>query len=286
MGRVRAIPDWIKFSIPSGEKYKKVKQHIASCGLHTVCMEARCPNIGECFSNGQATFLIMGYICTRNCRYCAVTKGVPLPLDEEEPQKIARAAQSLNLEYVVITSVTRDDLPDGGALHFAKTVEAIKNINPHITTEVLIPDFKHSQELSLAILFESKPDVINHNIEVAKSHYHVLRPLGSYNDSLKLLAIVTKQGFVAKSGLMIGFGETFDDIAKTLSDVYNTGCRVITIGQYCSSHKNAYPVKKYYTPDEFKEITEIAHAIGFTQVLAAPLVRSSYRAGELYQRCM
>ena len=286
MGRVRTIPDWIKFSIPSGDKYKKVKQHIASCGLHTVCVEARCPNIGECFSSGQATFLIMGNICTRNCQYCAVSKGAPLPLDRNEPHKIARAVQSLNLEYVVITSVTRDDLPDGGALHFAKTVEEVKKINPHITTEVLIPDFKQSQELSLAILFESKPDVINHNIEVSKSHYHLLRPLGSYNDSLKVLATVTEQGFVAKSGLMIGFGETFDDIAQTLCDVYNTGCRIITIGQYCSSHNNAYSVQKYYTPDEFKEITKIAHTIGFTQVLAAPLVRSSYRAGELYRRCM
>lgn len=281
MGRVRTIPDWIKFSIPSGEQYKKVQQHVAGCGLHTVCLEARCPNIGQCFSKGHATFLIMGNICTRNCKYCAVTKGHPRPLDPDEPQKIAHAVEKLNLEYVVITSVTRDDLEDGGASHFVKTVEAIRNTNS-TRVEVLIPDFKYSLQHSLRMIADARPDVINHNIEVVKNFYTTLRPKGDYELSLKILAIVTGYGLIAKSGLMIGFGETLDDIIRTLQDVHSAGCRVITIGQYCSSHKGAYPVKKYYTPEEFKEIETIAYNIGFTKVLAAPMVRSSYRAGELF----
>lgn len=284
MGRVRAIPDWIKFSIPSGEQYKKVQQHVAGCGLHTVCLEARCPNIGECFAKGHATFLILGNICTRNCKYCAVTKGHPHPIDRHEPQNIANAVANLNLDYVVITSVTRDDLEDGGATQFVKTIDAIRNINTNNKTkiEVLIPDFKYSQQRSLRMIMDAKPDVINHNIEVAKNFYYMLRPKGDYALSLKILAIVTDNGFIAKSGLMIGFGETLDDIMKTLEDVYSAGCRLVTIGQYCASHKGAYPVQKYYTPDEFKEIEAVAYQIGFTKVLAAPLVRSSYRAGELF----
>ncbi|MEW6526581.1 MAG: lipoyl synthase [Spirochaetota bacterium] len=282
MGRVRTIPDWIKFSIPSGEQYKQVQKHVAGCGLNTVCLEARCPNIGECFSKGHATFLIMGNICSRNCKYCAVAKGQPLPLDTNEPQNIANAVANLHLEYVVITSVTRDDLEDGGALHFVKTIEAIRATCSHTKIEVLIPDFKYSQKLSLTKIMEATPDVINHNIEVAQSHYALLRPKGDYQASLNVLAIVTEHGFVAKSGLMIGFGETKDDIIKTLVDVYSAGCRILTVGQYCASHKGAYPVHKYYTPEEFKEIEAIAYQIGFTKVLAAPLVRSSYRAGELF----
>ena len=281
MGRVRAIPDWIKFSIPSGEQYKKVQQHVAGCGLHTVCLEARCPNIGECFAKGHATFLILGNICTRNCRYCAVPKGTPVIPDEDEPEKIAKAVAALNLKYVVITSVTRDDLDDGGASHFAKTIKAIRRFSSEVKVEVLIPDFKQSVELSLATIMDERPDVINHNIEVVKNFYTALRPKGDYELSLKILAIVTEHGFVAKSGLMIGFGETLDDIVQTLREVYAAGCRVLTVGQYCASHKGAYPVQKYYTPDEFKEIETIAYQIGFTKVLAAPLVRSSYRAGEL-----
>lgn len=283
MGKVRTIPEWIKFSIPSGPQYKKVQQHVARCGLHTVCLEARCPNIGECFSKGHATFLIMGNICTRNCRYCAVTKGQPLHLDTEEPQKIAHAVSSLNLDYVVITSVTRDDLEDGGASQFVHTIKAIRNTTTNTKIEVLIPDFKNSQKLSLAKIMGAKPDVINHNIEVAKRFYSVLRPKGDYDKSLEVLAIVTAHGFVAKSGLMIGFGETLEDIITTLEDVYAVGCRIITIGQYCASHKGAYPVQKYYTPEEFKEIECIAYAIGFSKVLSAPLVRSSYRAGEIFK---
>lgn len=282
MGRVRTIPDWIKFSIPSGRQYKKIQQYVAGCGLHTVCTEARCPNIGECFSKGHATFLIMGNICTRNCRYCAVTKGQPLPLDKEEPQKIARAVVHLNLDYVVITSVTRDDLDDGGASHFVQTIEAIRNSNTNTKIEVLIPDFNYSQELSLQKIIDAKPDIINHNIEVAKRLYSTLRPKGDYGKSLEVLAIVTGNGLVAKSGLMIGFGETLDDIIITLHDVHKAGCSIITIGQYCASHKGAYPVQKFYTPEEFKEIESIAYAIGFSKVLSAPLVRSSYRAGELF----
>jgi lipoic acid synthetase len=285
MGRLtRSIPDWIKCTIPSGPQYKKVKQHVNACGLHTVCIEARCPNVGECFTKGHATFLIMGNVCTRNCKYCAVAKGVPLPVDDDEPQKIARAINNLKLSYVVVTSVTRDDLSDGGAVYFAKTVDAVRTLNDSTMVEVLIPDFKHSQQLSLKTIMAAKPDVINHNIEVAQSCYTTLRPSGNYRASLKLLAIVTEYGFTAKSGLMIGFGETLDDIVQTLRDVRSTGCEIMTIGQYCSSYKGAYPVQKYYTPDEFSRIEAIAYTIGFSKVMAAPLVRSSYRAGEMFSR--
>ncbi len=261
-----------------------MQQYVAGCGLHTVCLEARCPNIGECFSKGHATFLIMGNVCTRNCRYCAVNKGQPQPLNENEPQNVAGAVANLHLDYVVITSVTRDDLPDGGALHFVKTIEAIRATTNNTNTkiEVLIPDFKFSQQRSLAMIMDAQPDVINHNIEVVKSYYQTLRPKGDYQASLDVLAIVTEHGLVAKSGLMIGFGETLDDIIKTLEEVYSAGCRILTVGQYCASHRGAYPVHKYYTPEEFKEIENIACRIGFTRVLAAPLVRSSYRAGELF----
>lgn len=238
--------------------------------------------MGQCFSKGHATFLILGNICTRNCKYCAIPKGQPQPIDPYEPQNIAHAVAELNLEYVVITSVTRDDLEDGGASQFVKTIEAIRNINTNTKVEVLIPDFKYSYQHSLKIIMDAKPDVINHNIEVAKNFYYTLRPKGDYELSLNILAIVTDNGLIAKSGLMIGFGETLDDIIHTLQDVYSAGCRVLTVGQYCASHKGAYPVQKYYTPEEFKEIESIAYNIGFTKVLAAPLVRSSYKAGEFF----
>lgn len=237
--------------------------------------------MGECFSKGHAAFLIMGTVCTRNCRYCAVGKGVPLPICSDEPHNIAEAAARLQLDHVVITSVTRDDLDDGGARCFAQTIEAIRRKNKKVSIEVLIPDFKHSQELSLSIIMDAGPDVISHNIEVAQTYFSRLRPGGDYRLSCTLLAIVAENGFTAKSGLMIGFGESLEDIINTLTDVHETGCSIITIGQYCTPDTEAYPVKKYYTPQEFMHIRDCAIEIGFTKVHSFPLARSSYKAGEL-----
>ena len=284
MGRVkRKIPDWIKFKIPSGENYRKVASAVKSRSLHTVCLEAGCPNVGECFACGTATFLIMGDTCTRNCRYCAVQQGVPGELDHQEPQKVADAVGELGLRYAVITSVTRDDLPDGGAHMFARTVEAVKQNSPGCRVEVLVPDFRNSLESSLQAVIDAGPDVINHNIEVVRSFYRELRPLGDYNGSLQLLKKVSASGIPAKSGLMIGFGETIDDIRHTLEDLRDQGCSMLTVGQYLQSRRDGYPVAKYYHPREFRQIKEMAEDMGFSQVMSGPMVRSSYHADHMLE---
>ncbi len=282
MGRVgRAIPDWIRFSIPGGEEYKKVRQAISAGRLHTICVEARCPNIGECFCRGTATFLIMGNICTRNCRYCAVEKGVPSPPDLEEPLRIARAVRSMGLRHAVITSVTRDDLNDGGASIFAATVRAVRDLSPECGIELLLPDFKSSLEESVREVCLSRPDVINHNIEVAGPLYGQLRPRGDYGASLALLEAAGGYGIPVKSGLMIGFGESMDDIRHTLEDLRSTGCTILTVGQYLQSRREGFPVAKYYSPQEFLEIEAMALGLGFASVQSGPLVRSSYRAAAM-----
>ncbi len=284
MGRVkRKIPDWIKFKIPSGKNYRKVASAINSRSLHTVCMEAGCPNVGECFACGTATFLIMGDTCTRNCRYCAVHQGEPSELDPLEPQNVADAVAELDLRYAVITSVTRDDLPDGGAGMFAGTVRAIKQSSPGCRVEVLVPDFRNSLESSLQAVIDAAPDVINHNIEVVRALYRELRPLGDYNHSLQLLKRTAASGIPAKSGLMIGFGETIDDIRHTLEDLLANGCSMLTVGQYLQSRNDGYPVVKYYHPSEFMEIKEMAEEMGFSQVMSGPMVRSSYHAEHMLE---
>jgi lipoic acid synthetase len=279
MGRVkRNIPDWIKYKIPAGKTYTRVKKTLAERGLHTICTEARCPNIGECFGSGTATFLILGNICTRNCRYCSVSGGEPLPPDKDEPLAIAGAVASLELQYAVITSVTRDDLPDGGSALFAASVDAIRGAQPSCRIELLVPDFKHDMESSMARIVRRRPDVINHNIEVVRRFYRELRPMGDYDLSLRLLAGVSESGIPAKSGLMIGFGEDLNDIEETLRDLRHAGCSILTVGQYLMPRSEGYPVKRYYHPDEFKEIAKMAEDIGFARVQAGPLVRSSYHA--------
>ncbi|HQP49311.1 MAG TPA: lipoyl synthase [Spirochaetota bacterium] len=285
MGAVkRRIPDWIKFQIPSGKTYHMVKDVISGLHLHTICMEARCPNIGECFRCGTATFLILGDICTRNCRYCSVKKGVPDVPDLTEPRRIAEAVRLLGLKYVVITSVTRDDLEDGGASVFAETIREIKKDSGETRVEVLVPDFKNSLSLSLERVLGAHPDVVNHNIEVVRSHYTTLRPLGDYGESLKLIETVSRKGVPAKSGLMIGFGESMEEIHSTLGDLRSAGCSMVTIGQYLQSDPGGHQVKKFFTPEEFHEIRVYAEDLGFLSVQSGPMVRSSYHAGMMTDR--
>lgn len=267
-------------SVPGGESYAAVVSAINNSGLHTVCMEARCPNIGECFNARHAAFLVLGDCCTRNCRYCAVRQGfTPLPPDPSEPDAIAGAISTLGLDYTVVTSVTRDDLPDGGASHFASIVDAVKRVSPDCFLELLIPDFLHAGTDALDTVIVSAPDLINHNIEVVPALFGSLRPLGDYRHSLGVIRRVADSGVPAKSGLMIGFGETDDDICATLDDLIAMGCSSVTVGQYLRSRKDGFPVKKYYHPDEFETLHEYALSLGFTEVRCSPLSRSSYRKG-------
>jgi len=278
------IPRWISLKIPGGADYVRVKGVIERESLHTVCLEARCPNIGDCFSCGTATFLIMGDVCTRNCRYCAVRHGSPAPVDPDEPRRVARAVAELGLEYAVVTSVTRDDLPDGGAALFAGTVSAIRELSPSCRVEVLLPDFRADMENSLSRVIGAGPHVINHNIETVGPLFPVLRPQGDYALSLRLLARAASSGIPVKSGIMAGLGESMDDIRATMDDLRRAGCSILTVGQYLRSRRENHPVAKYYTPEEFNSIGAIAENLGFTSVLAGPMVRSSYHAGELSGR--
>lgn len=276
----RRIPDWIRFQIPGGKNAARLRGVIQKSGLHTVCMEAHCPNVGECMGCGTATFLILGDICTRHCRYCSVTQGTPRPPEPDEPVRVGKAVETLSLTYVVVTSVTRDDLPDGGSEQFAGTVRAVREHAPKSRIELLIPDFAHAAPDSLDHIFSASPDVLNHNIEVARPLFERLRPDGDYRRSLEVLRETADAGFPAKSGLMIGFGETTDDILKTLEDLRGAGVSILTVGQYLRSKRDGFPVARYYHPEEFEEIGDVARRMGFTSVRSGPLVRSSYRAGE------
>ncbi|MCK9391426.1 MAG: lipoyl synthase [Syntrophales bacterium] len=271
-------PDWLKVRLPNTPDFNRVRGILSRYGLHTICQEARCPNMSECFQDGTATFLILGSICTRNCRYCHVAHGVPAPVDAEEAGRLVFAVKSLSLKYVVITSVTRDDLPDGGAGAFARSIGALRESRPDIRIEVLIPDFQ-GQVAALEEVIAAKPAVINHNIEVAPSLYAQLRPEGNYETSLKILNRVGRApSIISKSGFMIGFGENSEDISRLLDDLAGAGCQAVTIGQYLQPTRDHWPVRKYYHPDEFADIRETALAMGFRHVEAGPLVRSSYHA--------
>jgi len=281
---IKRKPAWLKMTIPGGSKYVRLKKTILDLGLHTVCIEAKCPNAGECFNSGTATFLIMGSNCSRNCRYCSVNNGKPDLIDPEEPKKIAEAVSVLGLDYAVITSVTRDDIPDGGADFFSQVIKETKRKNPSCRVEVLVPDFKDSLISSVKTLVMAEPDVINHNIEVVKRLYKKLRPSGNYDISLKLLSLASESKIPIKSGLMVGFGETREDIKSTLDDLINTGCSILTVGQYLQSSVRGFNVIKYYTPDEFSEISIMAKKTGFKKVLSGPMVRSSYHASEIHSK--
>ena len=257
---------------------------MSNAGLNTVCQEANCPNMFECFSKNTSTFMILGSQCTRNCRFCNVAPGSPLSVDPDEPMRVAKAAFDLKLKYVVVTSVTRDDLEDGGAFHFAATIKAIKNTLPDDPkVEVLIPDFKGNFK-ALEIVVSANPDVLNHNIETVPSLYPIARPEANYQQSLDLLQNVNtiNASMQVKSGIMVGLGETMEELEQTMTDLFVHGCNIITIGQYLQPTRNHLEVEKYYSPDKFKELENKARRIGFKKVAAGPFVRSSYNAQDLF----
>ena len=277
-------PAWLKRRLPSGSGFEKVRELIDNCHLHTVCQEAQCPNIWECFSKKTATFLILGDRCTRNCRFCAVAQGPQGPPDPEEPDHVARAVQELKLAYVVITSVTRDDLPDGGAGHFAKTISAVRDKCPGVAIEVLIPDFQGKQPAWQTVL-DAQPQVLNHNMETVQRLYPLVRPQADYGQSLDLIRYATEngQGLSTKSGLMLGLGENTPEIVTTFADLIQAGCQILTLGQYLQPTREHLPVYRYVPPEEFDELKKIALEMGFSDVAAEPFVRSSYRAKELFK---
>jgi lipoic acid synthetase len=280
---MRRHPDWLRVKIGGGETYQKVKTLLRSTQLHTICEEAKCPNIAECFDSGTAVFLLLGKICTRNCRYCHVIHGVPEGLNENEPADIAASVQSLGLKYVVLTSVTRDDLPDGGAHVFSETIRHIRQMNPDIRIEVLIPDFQGNIGAVRRVV-DAGPDVLNHNIEVVEALFPTIRPQGDYNRSLSVLRTIKtlKSTMKTKSGLMIGLGETREQILLTLKDLRLAGVDLLTIGQYLQPTRHHAEIQRYYTPDEFQDFKTIALTLGFTHVESGPLVRSSYHAEKVF----
>jgi lipoic acid synthetase len=274
-------PEWLKVRAPGSPNYVKLKGMMRELGLHTVCEEAHCPNIGECWHHGTATFMILGDVCTRACAYCNVTHGAPLPLDADEPAKVGRAVAAMSLQYVVITSVDRDDLPDGGATAFAETIRAIRAASPATRVEVLIPDFQ-GREDQLGIVLDAAPDVLNHNIETVPRLYRTARPGGKYARALELLdrSRTLAPSIPTKSGLMVGLGEEWDEVLETIADLRNVDCRILTIGQYLRPSDAHLPMSRYYTPAEFAELKRHALALGFGHVESGPLVRSSYHAHE------
>ncbi len=274
-------PDWLKIKLPpSSERIDEVKNAMRKHGLHSVCEEASCPNLSECFHHGTATFMILGAICTRRCPFCDVAHGRPLKPDPEEPVKLARTIRDMKLKYVVITSVDRDDLRDGGAQHFADCIREIRALNPHIKIEILVPDFRGRIDRALEILKDNPPDVLNHNLETAPRLYRMARPGASYQWSLELLQKFKAQHpeIPTKSGLMMGLGETNEEIRGVLDDLRAHDVEMLTLGQYLQPSRHHLPVKRYVPPAEFDELKAYAHEIGFSHAACGPLVRSSYHA--------
>jgi len=274
-------PPWIKVKAPGGENYIRLKQLMRELDLHTVCEEARCPNIGECWEHQAATFMILGDVCTRNCAYCAVSHGTPRAFDPLEPIRLAEAVEAMGLQHVVITSVDRDDLRNGGAEAFAGCVTEIRTRLPDTTVEVLIPDFKGS-ETALAIVMDARPAILNHNLETVERLYRQARPGGRYDRALELL--LRARGLVpdglTKSGIILGLGEEWDELLVAMRDLRNSDVNILTLGQYLRPSDGHLPVARFYTPGEFDELGDIGRAMGFTHVQASPLTRSSYHAWE------
>lgn len=271
------LPRWLKMEMPKGEKYAKVKNLVNEYRLHTICTSGNCPNIGECWNRGTATFMILGDICTRNCTFCGVKTGRPLPPDTEEPSRIAESVKIMGLKHCVITSVDRDDLPDLGSTLWAETIKRVKEVNPGTTLEVLIPDFQGREECIQKVVAQN-PDVISHNLETVERLTPEIRSAASYRRSLDVLQTITGSGKTAKSGIMLGLGETRDEILKTMDDLREVGCAVMTIGQYLAPTTNHQPVAEYIHPDLFEEYKQIGMKKGFAFVESHPLVRSSYHA--------
>lgn len=277
------LPEYLKRPIIDTDKTRTVRKILKANCLNTVCENARCPNKNECYTKHTATFLIMGGVCTRNCKYCNISCQKPEPLDVDEPKHIAKAVKDLGLKYAVITSVTRDDLPDGGAEHFAKCIEEIRKISPDTKIEILTPDFKGNIE-SLNTIIKAHPDVFNHNIEAVRGIFKTVRPQGNYDVSLSVLKYIKENSDIkTKSGLIIGLGENFEQIKETFEDLYNVGCDILTVGQYIQPSKEHYPVEKYYKPEEYEELKKLATSVGIKHSQIGPLVRSSYNAASLME---
>lgn len=276
---IKRLPSWLKKPVGRGEKVDHVRRTLRGGNLNTVCEEARCPNLGECFERKTATFMILGGVCTRNCGFCSVKGGQPTSIDADEPLKIAEAAKKLELKYAVITSVTRDDLPDGGADHFAATIREMRRVNPGAMVEVLTPDFGGNEE-SIEAVCQARPDVFNHNVETVTSLYGKVRPGAKLSRSLDLIGYVKENhpGIATKSGFMLGFGEKKDEVLELLEALKEAGCDLVTVGQYMQPTRDNLPVVEYVAPEIFDELATIGKEIGFDGVYSGPLVRSSYKA--------
>ena len=273
----RRLPHWLKMQRASGETYSKVKHIVLENHLHTICTSGNCPNIGECWNRGTATFMILGDICTRACKFCATTTGRPLPPDLTEPDRMAESIKTMNLKHCVITSVDRDDLNDGGASAWANTIKRIKEVNPDITMETLIPDFDGNTDC-IGKIIDAGPDVISHNVETVKRLTPVIRTKAKYETSLDVLKYITGKGKTSKSGFMLGLGETEDEIIQTIQDIYSTGCKIVTIGQYLQPGTGYMEVVEYISPEKFEQYRVFAIGLGFSFVESSPLVRSSFHA--------
>lgn len=275
-------PEWLKISIGANERYTETKRIVESHCLHTICSSGRCPNMGECWGKGTATFMIGGDICTRCCKFCNTQTGKPLPLDMEEPTHVAESIALMKLSHAVITSVDRDDLPDLGAAHWACTIREIKRLNPETTIEVLIPDFQGRKELVFQVI-EAQPEIISHNMETVKRITPLVRSAARYETSLEVIRQIADSGITAKSGIMVGLDETPEEVEELMDDLRRAGCQILTIGQYLQPSHKHYPVAEYVTPAQFASYKETGLAKGFDQVESAPLVRSSYHAEKQVQ---
>ncbi len=280
-------PAWLKVKAPGGPNYAHVRHVMRELKLHTVCEEAHCPNVGECWEHRAATFMILGDTCTRNCAYCAIAHGTPRPLDEDEPRRLAEAVAAMGLKYIVVTSVDRDELPNGGAEQFAGVVKETRLRLPDTAVELLIPDFKGS-EAALRIVVEAKPDILNHNLETVRRLYRLARPGGRYDRALELLARAKAMdaSLPTKSGLMVGLGETWDELLVAMRDLRRVGVDLLTIGQYLRPSAAHLPVARFYTPEEFADLKRLGGEMGYRHVESGPLVRSSYHAWEQAERAM
>lgn len=270
-------PDWLKIKLPKGTNFTQVKSIVQRYNLHTICTSGKCPNMGECWAAGTATLMILGDVCTRSCKFCATKTGKPLPVDANEPSNVAESIRLMGLKHAVLTSVDRDDLPDKGAGHWAATIKDVKRVNPETTMEVLIPDFDGEPNL-IGLVVDARPDIISHNLETVRRLTPLVRSRAKYDVSLKVLKTIADSGVVPKSGIMLGLGETREEVLETMDDLLSVGCKVFTIGQYLQPTKEHLPVEAYVHPDVFEEYRQIGLAKGFKNVESAPLVRSSYHA--------
>lgn len=277
-------PSWLKINIGVNDRYTETKRIVDTHGLHTICSSGRCPNMGECWGKGTATFMIGGDICTRSCKFCNTKSGRPLPLDGNEPESVARSVQLMKLSHAVITSVDRDDLEDMGASHWVKTLRKIKELNPAVTVEALIPDFQGNLELVKQVA-SCGANIVSHNMETVKRLTPVVRSVARYETSLEVIRAIAETGVTAKSGIMVGLGETVSEVEELMNDLLEYGCRILTIGQYLQPTHKHYPVKEYVTPQQFETYKELGLKKGFAEVVSGPLVRSSYHAEKQLKFC-